>query len=74
MIITIHAPLDIDTARLTRAQRLLVGYLCGLHERQGDVLLFSVRRAVVVTGMEDADVQDALHGMVAARAIELEAA
>lgn len=73
MIITIHA-LPQPDRRMSRAERALVGYLARLHERQGDVLLVSPQRAAQATEMERRDVDAVLHGMAAARVIELDAA
>lgn len=72
MIITIHALPQPSTA-MSRAERAMVGYLARLHDRQGDVLLLSVRRAAQATRMERRDVDVVLRGMAAARVIEVDA-
>jgi hypothetical protein len=74
MIITITAPLDIDTARLTWAERRLVRYLSELHERQGDVLLFGMARAIRMTGMTRGVIERGLAALAKQQVVEAMAA
>jgi hypothetical protein len=74
MILTIHVlpAADAPTARLTWAETQLVRYLHGLWARQGDVLLFSVRRAATVTGLHRGQIERGLRRLEAQRAVEME--
>jgi hypothetical protein len=75
MILTILVlPATDVPRRLTRAETRLVAYLHDLWDRQGDVLLFSMRRAVLVTGLATGDIQRGLARLARRGAVTLAAA
>lgn len=73
MIVTINWQ-DLDTTHLTWAQQQLVEYLADLRKRRGDVLLFSMRRAIVRTGLKRSQIERGLAMLVKRQAVAVESA